>query len=76
MEQASVFKNNKSQAVRLPKAVSFPEEVKKVNIIALGASRLITPVGESWDSWFDSKGASDDFMQDREQPISQEREPL
>ncbi len=74
MEQASVFKNNKSQAVRLPKAVSLPDDVKKVNILSLGRSRLITPVGESWDSWFDEVGVSDDFMQKREQPADQERE--
>ena len=31
MEQASVFKSNKSQAVRLPKPVALPESVKKVD---------------------------------------------
>nr|6IFC_D Chain D, Antitoxin VapB [Salmonella enterica subsp. enterica serovar Typhimurium str. LT2]6IFC_H Chain H, Antitoxin VapB [Salmonella enterica subsp. enterica serovar Typhimurium str. LT2] len=29
---------------------------------------IITPVGESWDSWFDGEGASTDFMSTREQP--------
>jgi len=74
MEQASVFKSNKSQAVRLPKPVALPDDVKKVDIVALGRARLITPAGESWDSWFDGEGVTDDFMPLREQPDSQERE--
>lgn len=74
MEQASVFKSNKSQAVRLPKSVALPEGVKKVNVVVLGRSRLISPVGESWDSWFDDAEVSQDFMAEREQPEEQERE--
>ena len=74
MERASVFKTNKSQAVRLPKSVVLPDNVKKVDIIVLGRSRLITPAGEAWDSWFESEGVTDDFMVEREQPAEQERE--
>lgn len=69
MERASVFKSNKSQAVRLPKPVALPETVKQVDIIALGRARLIVPAGEAWDSWFDGDGVSEDFMSDREQPV-------
>jgi len=76
MERASVFKSNKSQAVRLPKPVSLPETVKQVDIIPLGRARLIVPAGEAWDSWFDGDGVSEDFMNDREQPVDQERENL
>ena len=74
MERASVFKSNKSQAVRLPKPMALPESVKQVDIVRLGRARLIAPAGEAWDSWFDSEGVTDDFMQEREQPASQERE--
>ena len=74
MEQASVFKTNKSQAVRLPKPVALPEDVKKVDIVALGRARIITPAGEAWESWFDGEGVSDDFMPEREQPKEQQRE--
>lgn len=76
MERASVFKSNKSQAVRLPKAVSLPDTVKQVDIIPLGRARLIVPAGEAWDSWFDGEGVSDDFMTKREQPTDQERDAL
>ena len=48
MESSSVFKSNTTQAVRLPKAVALPDEVKRVDIIALGRARLIVPTGEGW----------------------------
>jgi len=71
-----IFKSNQSQAVRLPKAVSFPESVKEVVIIAIGNKRIIIPAGESWDSWFDGPTVSEDFIADREQPNEQKRESL
>ncbi len=74
MEQATLFKSNKSQAVRLPKPVAMPENIKKVDIISLGRARLITPAGEAWDTWFDGDSVSDDFMCEREQPPEQKRE--
>lgn len=76
MARSTVFKNNKSQAIRLPKAVALPESVKKVDIVKLGRARLITPAGESWDIWFDRKDVSGDFMSEREQPTHQERESI
>lgn len=68
-----VFKSNRSQAVRLPKAVAFPESIKEVEIIAIGNKRVIAPVGQSWDDWFDAPGVSSDYMADREQPEEQVR---
>lgn len=76
MEQGSVFQSNRSQAIRLPKAVALPEGVKRVDVVAVGRVRIITPAGEAWDSWFDCAGVSADFMREREQPAEQEREPL
>jgi len=70
----TLFKSNKSQAVRLPKPVALPDSIKKVDIVAIGNTRIITPAGESWDQWFDGPGVSDDFMLDRDQPTSQDRE--
>ncbi len=70
----NLFLSNRSQAVRLPKAVSFPEGVKEVEIVAIGNTRVITPAGESWDEWFDGPTVSADFMNEREQPADQKRE--
>lgn len=74
--QTTVFKSNRSQAVRLPKAVAFPEVIKNVEITSIGNKRVITPVGQSWDEWFDASGVSSDFMEDRQQPEDQIRESL
>ncbi|MBV8044151.1 type II toxin-antitoxin system VapB family antitoxin [Pluralibacter sp.] len=74
MEKTTVFKSNRSQAVRLPKAVALPEDVKHVEIVAVGRTRIITPAGESWDSWFDGESVTSDFMVAREQPGEQDRE--
>lgn len=72
--QTNIFRTNKTQAVRLPKTVELPETVKKVTIVAVGNSRIITPADESWDTWFDNYNVSSDFMNSREQPEDQIRE--
>ncbi|PAU74698.1 type II toxin-antitoxin system VapB family antitoxin [Halomonas salipaludis] len=74
MEQASIFKSNRSQAVRLPKAVALPDSVTRVDVMVVGRTRIIAPAGEGWDSWFDGETVSDDFMLNRDQPADQERE--
>jgi antitoxin VapB len=74
VEQGAVFKSNRSQAVRLPKSVALPEGVKRVDVVAIGRIRILTPAGESWDSWFDGDSVSPDFMSTRDQPPGQERE--
>ena len=74
--RTKVFKSNRSQAVRLPKTIAYPESVKDVEITAVGRKRIIVPVGESWDDWFDSPGVSTDFMTERHQPKDQFREIL
>lgn len=74
MEKAVVFKSNRSQAVRMPRSLALPEDVTHVVVIALGRARLITPVSEAWDSWFNGQSVTADFMSEREQPNEQERE--
>lgn len=71
MEQGAVFQSNRSKAIRLPKAVAFPDDVKRVDVVVLGRTRISTPVGASWESWFDGPGVTADFMVEREQPAEQ-----
>ena len=52
MTRSTVFTTNRSQAVRLPKAVAFPEGVHQVDIIKIGQSCLVCPVGKCWDDLF------------------------
>jgi antitoxin VapB len=72
--ETTVFLSNRSQAVRLPKALALPDDVKRVEVIAIGRSRLITPADALWDTWFKDETVTADFMSDREQPEIQERE--
>ncbi len=74
--RTKIFKSNRSQAIRLSKAIAFPESVKDVEITAIGNRRIITPAGQTWDEWFDAKGVSSDFMTERKQPKDQMRETL
>jgi antitoxin VapB len=77
MARSTVFTTNRTQAVRLPKAVAFPDGVHQVEIVKLGHSRLITPIGRRWDEFFlGGPLAAEDFMSERNQPAADEREPL
>jgi antitoxin VapB len=74
---STVFITNRTQAVRLPKAVAFPDDVRQVEIQKIGSARLIVPTGKRWEDFFLSgPHVSDDFMAEREQPAAEEREPL
>lgn len=69
-----LFRSNRTQAVRLPKAVAFDDSVAEVEILVVGEARVITPKGKRWDYFFDTPvEVSDDFLADREQPAAQER---
>ncbi|WP_374333206.1 type II toxin-antitoxin system VapB family antitoxin [Aestuariivirga sp.] len=76
MSQSTVFKSNKTQAVRLPKAVALPEHVKKVEIIARGNARVILPAGGTWDDFFAGPRLDDDFLTERNQPLPQRRDDI
>lgn len=72
MPQATIFKSNQSQAVRLPKAVAFPDDVKKVSVVVMGKSRLLTPSENLWDDWFEQLPEAD--FPDREAGFQAGRE--
>lgn len=70
--RAAVFKSNRSQAVRIPKDLAFPDSVKQVVVRKQGRSLVITPVSQFWDEFFDGPGSPD--FPDRDQPPVQERD--
>ena len=77
MTIASVFINNRSQAVRMPADLRLPEGVKRVQVRALGSERIISPVDHTWDSFFlNGPEVSDDFMVERAEQVQSERESL
>ena len=71
LARTSVFLSNRSQAVRLPKAVAFAEDVRDVLIVTDGPRRIITPAGTAWDDFFDRPGVD---LGAREQPAMQQRD--
>lgn len=74
MTKTTVFKNNTTQAVRLPKDVALPDNVREVEVFSVGVGRLIVPAGKRWDFWFDhGLTVTVDFMADRNEPLAQER---
>ena len=77
MSIGTVFVNNRTQAVRLPLDVRLPEGTQKVEIRARGKERIITPVGQTWDSFFlDRPQVSDDLLPERATQHQPEREAL
>lgn len=75
MARSTVFTSNRSQAVRLPKAVAFTDGVHQVDILKIGHSRVIVPRGKRWDDLFaDGPRATDDFLAERAQPEAETRE--
>jgi antitoxin VapB len=57
--RASVFKSNRSQAVRIPKELEFAEGVKKLIARRVGRSLILTPPDALWDDFFDEPGLKD-----------------
>ena len=75
MPIGSVFVNNRTQAVRLPAETRFPEGVKKVIVRVVGQDRVLSPIENTWDSFFLSEEhVTDDFMTERGSQEQQERE--
>jgi antitoxin VapB len=75
MSIASVFINNRTQAVRLPADMRLPDDVKRVQIRAVGRERVIAPLDGAWDSFFlSAPSVSDDFLSERANQLQNERE--
>lgn len=78
--EASLFKSNRSQAVRIPKDLAFPDGVKAVSITRTeDGGLLLSPIkrGKDWAAYF-AQGpfVDDDFLADRDQGVAEEREPF
>ena len=73
MSRTTLFKSNRSQAVRLSKDVAFPDNVRAVTILKDGRRRVIVPSDSAWDDFFDAPGIQ---LGDRVQPPADEREPF
>jgi antitoxin VapB len=74
MTTTRLFHSNRTQAVRLPKDVAFPDSVHEVEILVCGEARVVVPKGRRWEYFFThGLEVTDDFMVERDQPAPQER---
>lgn len=73
MSTAKIFLSGRSQAVRLPKEFRFSGN--EVYVTRMGSAVVLLPPHDTWDVLFEAcEGATKDFMEDRVQPATQERE--
>jgi antitoxin VapB len=70
MTTASLFKNGRNQAVRIPKEFEF-EGISEVEIRKEGNSIIITPVRKSWLSYKEVPQADEDFLKERQDVIEE-----
>ena len=69
---AKIFMNGRSQAVRLPKEYRF--NCDEVFIEKQGDSIVISAVRPGWDEFFNTVSVfGDDYLEDREDQLPQER---
>lgn len=73
MTSAKLFRNGQSQAVRLPREFALPG--REVFVRRVGNAVLLVPMSDPWTSFEASLTQfSDDFMAERVQPASEDRE--
>jgi antitoxin VapB len=74
MRTVSIFRNNKNQAVRIPRDLEF-QGVSEVEIIPQGNALLLRPCRPSWTSLRDLSATGDDFLANRPD-IIEENDPF
>jgi antitoxin VapB len=79
MEKAKVFRNGRSQAVRIPAKYRFTTDEVYVRRDPQSGDVILSQSPSSWDEVYaalDKAGFPDDFLADRAQGIPQQREDL
>ncbi|WP_372432789.1 type II toxin-antitoxin system VapB family antitoxin [Arthrobacter tumbae] len=67
MTTTRILRTSRSQIIRIPEALQWPDNVKEVEVIQDGPSRIITPVDRSWDVWFAEPPADGSYPAERDQ---------
>ena len=76
MIRTRVCLSNRTQVVRLPKAVARDDDGRQVAVVEVDCARVIETVGESWDGWFEGPDITADFLAERDQSTMQAREAI
>jgi len=72
MRTVSVFRNNRNQAIRLPKEYEFPG-ITAFTIEKQADALVLRPVRPSWTSFQDEPRADGDFLRERPELIEEGR---
>lgn len=75
MSRTTLFRTNRTQAVRLAKDVALPDSVTEVEVTVIGDARVIIPIRADWyDWWSNGIAVTVDYLTERAQPEAQERD--
>lgn len=74
MRTVAIFRNNRNQAVRIPRDMEF-QGVSELEISRNGNTLVLKPVRPSWLSLRDMSAATPDFLVDRPDIIQETRFP-
>jgi|CXWL01.1.fsa_nt_gi antitoxin VapB len=74
--EAALFRSNRSQAVRIPKDMEFPDDLKKVLVRRVGNAIMLVPKGSEWDMFLSMVPADEDFVAPNDPPPLDEIAPL
>lgn len=72
MKTASLFKNGRNQAVRLPKDFEF-KGISEVEITKEGDAVVLRPSRKTWLSYAETEKVDDDFLAEREDVFEEGR---
>jgi antitoxin VapB len=72
MRTVSIFRNNRNQAIRLPKEFEF-EGVTELTIERQGDTILLRPARPSWSSFLDESRADAGFLHERPDLLEESR---
>jgi len=72
MRKVSIFRNNRNQAVRLPKDMEFLG-VTELSIERQGDAIILRPLRPNWTSLGDEPAADGDFLRERPDLIEKGR---
>jgi len=72
MRTVSIFRNNRNQAIRIPRDLEF-HGVSELKIIRQGDTLILRPARPSWGSLRDIAPADADFLKQREDIIEEGR---
>ena len=61
----AIFRNRQNQAIRIPKSMSFPDDLAELEATRVGDVLMLRPPRKTWASFVALPLADDDFLAER-----------